>query len=257
MDKRIIIGIAGQKNSGKNTVASMIRYMLHVGILNATYKEWIIEYDREDINQCSTIINYADFLKDICSTVFDIPRALFDNRTYKDNKYLLLDANKFVDENAKILEEYKVLRIEDFEQDLTLADYIDFNSNLVAIKLRTILQYVGTNVFRNCIKRNVFIDIAISKAINIKNKFGYCIIGDVRFKNEADAIRRTNGIIIEINRATNNNLYNHSSEQLNDINAEIIINNDDTKFTLFYKVMSAIKIIMSESSTGEKKQLVI
>ena len=62
----------------------------------------------------------------------------------------------------------------DFDDEVTLADYIDFNRGKVAIKLRTILQYVGTNIFRNCINRDIFVNVTINNAISIKNNYGYC-----------------------------------------------------------------------------------
>lgn len=255
MDKRFIIGIAGHKNSGKSTVSNMIRYILEQGILNVSFKEWSIKYENANDDNCGTVINFADFLKDSCSIIFDIPRSLFDDRNHKDNKYFLIDSKIFVSEKANILNEYKVLRIEDFDNELTLADYIDFNKGKVAIKLRTILQYVGTNIFRNCINRDIFVNITINNAISIKNNYGYCIIGDVRFENESNSIKQRNGYIIEIKRNSIESNDSHDSEKLENINADIIINNDSTKFDLFYKVFSAINYILNQPSTGERKQI--
>ena len=48
--KNYIIGIAGQKNSGKDTLASMINYIFSAGVTRANYSDWItkrITYDNK------------------------------------------------------------------------------------------------------------------------------------------------------------------------------------------------------------------
>ena len=39
-----IIGIAGAKNSGKDTIANIISYIDNVGLSKATYRGWLAKY---------------------------------------------------------------------------------------------------------------------------------------------------------------------------------------------------------------------
>ena len=62
---KIVIGISGAKNSGKDTAASMIHYIFKSGITNATYKEWALKYEQTRFKP--TVIHFADYLKDMLS----------------------------------------------------------------------------------------------------------------------------------------------------------------------------------------------
>lgn len=42
INKVTIVGIKGFKGSGKDTVASMISYILHDGIMKANYDTWLL-----------------------------------------------------------------------------------------------------------------------------------------------------------------------------------------------------------------------
>ena len=61
--KKFIIGIAGAKNSGKDTVASMINYIFAVGVTRASYAEYLIKRTSIDntykdrIAKISTLFN--------------------------------------------------------------------------------------------------------------------------------------------------------------------------------------------------------
>ena len=47
INKVTIVGIKGFKGSGKDTVASMISYILHDGIMKANYDTWLL-YHKND-----------------------------------------------------------------------------------------------------------------------------------------------------------------------------------------------------------------
>lgn len=47
INKVTIVGIKGFKGSGKDTVASMISYILHDGIMKASYDTWLL-YHKND-----------------------------------------------------------------------------------------------------------------------------------------------------------------------------------------------------------------
>lgn len=115
------------------------------------------------------------------------------------------------------------------------------------ISPRKFMQLVGSEMFRTHIGPDVWVkhmfDIDIPKWVNdVKSCNAYaikecaakpiyaCTIGDVRFKNEADAIRERGGLIVRVNRPgvdeVCNGVKNHSSEREFDlINADITIDN--------------------------------
>lgn len=110
------------------------------------------------------------------------------------------------------------------------------------------MQLVGSEMFRAHIGQDVWVkhmfEIGIPKWVNwvmdhsvhsldkeIARSHVYaCMIGDVRFKNEADAIRERGGLIVRINRPDvtdiSNGVQNHASEKEFDlIQPDIVIDN--------------------------------
>ena len=72
---------------------------------------------------------------------------------------------------------------------------------------RELLQYLGTELLRNQLHKNVWINSLFSKYKPTPTfeyssivEFPNWIISDVRFKNECKAIKDRNGILIKINR---------------------------------------------------------
>lgn len=140
---KIVIGISGAKNSGKDTAASMIHYIFKSGITNATYKEWALKYEQTRFKP--TVIHFADYLKDMLSMLFNIDRKLFDSRTYKDELWYDIHGNVFFD---KPKHDARFTNSEEICKDVTIDDlkitplaYYMNNYQFVFIKLRTLLQY--------------------------------------------------------------------------------------------------------------------
>jgi len=120
---------------------------------------------------------------------------------------------------------------------------------------RTVLQYFGTDVFRNDINKIMPIgdEFWINRFRNkyYKNKINY-VIADVRFQNEVDAIHKMDGIIIKVERAVTNHCIDlHESEKNIDFidNYDYIIENNETVLDLYKKIDEIIlnsKIINTE-----------
>ena len=64
INKVTIVGIKGFKGSGKDTVASMISYILHDGIMKANYDTWLLYHKNGFVENDEIIIHFADKLKD-------------------------------------------------------------------------------------------------------------------------------------------------------------------------------------------------
>ncbi len=154
--KKIIIGLAGVKQSGKSTIAGLIKESF---------------YSKESA--------FADKLKNTCSQVFDIPLDYFHNQKLKE---VPLSTSAVLDKNniASILSLYN---INPYELDpIVFTDRVKQYSNLFGKSLQTprdILQIVGTEVLRKA-------DTQIHcKNLQIHDD-AITIVSDVRFPNEYD-----------------------------------------------------------------------
>ena len=241
INKVTIVGIKGFKGSGKDTVASMISYILHDGIMKASYDTWLLYHKNDFIENDEIIIHFADKLKDDISEFCGIDRKLLDRQEIKENYYYNFKTG-IVSTNIK-----DVFYVVDNCNDAILkyndlAGYLVLYSNNISIKIRVLLQYYGTNIIRNHFWREAFIRYTINKAFDIRNSKGQCIIADARFDNdECKAIRDCGGMIIRVDRKSNNDNHDsHESEQITINKDDYVIDNTGTLVGLFYKVLKFV-----------------
>lgn len=234
INKVTIVGIKGFKGSGKDTVASMISYILHDGIMKANYDTWLLYHKNGFVENDEIIIHFADKLKDDISEFCGIDRKLLDKQEIKENYYYNFKTG-IVSTNIKDAD-YVINNALEFDNLSTL---LLLNTN-VSIKIRTLLQYYGTNVIRNHFWHKAFINYIMNKAFDIRNSKGQCIIADARFENdECEAIKQCGGMIIRVDRKLNNN-DNHESEQIKICEDDYVIDNTGTLVGLFYKVLKFV-----------------
>jgi dephospho-CoA kinase len=118
---------------------------------------------------------------------------------------------------------------------------------------RHVLQYIGTNMFRNHIKE-LFPEIGNNFWVNlIKIKYlKKCessnnvkvIVSDVRFQNEIDIIHQLNGKVIKLTRPSLTNNDEHESEKnIDNLNGDFTIINDGSLEELYSKVNKIINTI--------------
>ena len=241
INKVTIVGIKGFKGSGKDTVASMISYILHNGIMKASYDTWLLYHKNDFIENDEIIIHFADKLKDDISEFCGIDRKLLDRQDIKEENYYnfktgivstnINDATYVVDKCNDAILKYN-----------DLSSYLVLYNNNVSIKIRVLLQYYGTNIIRNNFWREAFIRCTMNKAFDIRNSKGQCIIADVRFDNdECKAIRDCGGMIIRVDRKSNNDNHDsHESEQITINKDDYVIDNTGTLVGLFYKVLKFV-----------------
>ena len=234
INKVTIVGIKGFKGSGKDTVASMISYILHDGIMKANYDTWLLYHKNGFVENDEIIIHFADKLKDDIAAFCGIDRKLLDKQEIKENYYYNFKTG-IVSTNIKDVD-YVINNALEFDNLSTL---LLSNTN-VSIKIRTLLQYYGTNVIRNHFWHKAFINYTMNKAFDIRNSKGQCIIADARFENdECEAIKQCGGMIIRVDRKFNNN-DNHESEQIKISQDDYVIDNTGTLVGLFYKVLKFV-----------------
>lgn len=129
----------------------------------------------------------------------------------------------------------------DDETKNSLSNIKDAEGNYYTI--RQLLQKFGTEVGRN-ISPNLWVDALMNDYIEAKSN-GYeedWIVTDVRFENEAEAIRENGGILIRLNRNTGFNDQHSSETALDDYkNFDLIIDNNGTLDELIDKVYNFMK----------------
>lgn len=103
-------------------------------------------------------------------------------------------------------------------------------------EVRRLLQRIGTEAGRNIIGKNVWIDIAMRKVAAIHAAGGKVVITDLRFPNEADAVRQLGGKIVRINRPGVGPAGDHSSENVGLIDADATISNSGDQAKLHASV---------------------
>ena len=223
----MIIGIAGNINSGKDTVASMLNYIHIVGKHKATYADWLIKQKAYDNTYSNRIVHFADTIKDNLSDILHLNRDIFDNRNYKDIEWYSPSTGKFIKEE-NIKNNYIKYTLNSTIQIL--------QSSNVIVKLRTLIQLYAEHV-KLLFGEDVWIRSCIGKALFLNLTFKYCLIPDVRFFNELKAIWQADGIVIKIERPNNKIESNHCSEN-NDLPCNYTIINDGTLPQLFFKVLA-------------------
>lgn len=249
--KSFIIGIAGAKNSGKDTIASMINYIFAVGVTRASYAEYLIKRTSIDNTYKDRIVHFADNMKDAMSIIFGIPRCTFNDRQKKDNAYWDYFNKTFVS-FADVIRDNDSFVIHDTDElyytkplSEMIKSAIEEHRHLY-IKIRTLMQYFGTDICRYFLDKDIWIRSTMVKVVNIAASRRLCIIPDVRFANEADAIRFVSsplyGEVIKVNRNNDDN-SKHSSEIIN-FTTDFEIDNDSTLLILFYKVLEICQKII-------------
>jgi dephospho-CoA kinase len=161
-------------------------------------------------------------------TVFEIIDSLIPEHYFLENK-------KFADKLKTICAILTGRPISDFYDHSKYGEYlIEYG-----MTIRELQQKVGTEAMRDNINQNVWVHALFSDYDETK----HWIITDVRFPNEAQAIKDRNGILIRINRPSLKNDDNHPSETSLDEyeNWDYIINNNGTVNELKNKIYTLVE----------------
>lgn len=250
--KSYIIGLAGNKNSGKDTVASMINYIFAVGITKATYSEWILKRVSYDETYKDRIIHFADSLKTCLSIIYNIPLEYFYNQVYKDEMYYCFNSGKFLDKNIVIQHpnDFNIITNDVLKHSSLKDEFETYDELRPVITIRTLMQYFGTDVCRENLGHDIWIKSALGKIVDVARRRRLCIVPDVRFTNESAAIHKRNaflyGVSIRINRPTSNNNRDYHDSEIIAFSTDYSINNDGTLANLFYKTLEICQKILLE-----------
>lgn len=134
------------------------------------------------------ILKFADKLKDMVCVLLDCTRMELEDPKYKETplgekweKFTTHDAGPF--------------------GEITTSYYLT---------PRLILQLLGTECGREIIHPNIWVNVTMNTVA--KNQLPGAIITDVRFPNEAEAIKKAGGILIRVERVDMESSDNHPSE---------------------------------------------
>ena len=208
MSNFLLIGIGGNKGSGKNTAANTQKF---------SYLEKIA---------------YADSIKDICSSSFDIDIKYFTNEILKNK---LFDS-EFIVKEHHIIKFMYIINNYIIKEDIILNIYNGL-INKHFESPRFMMQYIGTNIIRKYISDTFFTDIIKSYITNgLHDSINFCenggiIVTDMRFQNERKLIKDFGGITVLIKKYNKNQDEDlHISEQSlgSESEYDIVIENNGT-----------------------------
>ena len=223
----MIIGIAGKMNSGKDTVASMLNYIISVGKNKAKFSDWVIKQEAYNNPSNYHITHFALGVKSNLSMILTLPIDVFNDRTYKDELWYVPSTGKFIKESET--NNYYKIELENFSE-------LDTNNKTHIIKIRTIIQTYAEQC-KTMFGNDVWVKCTMANAITIDNLYGYCIIPDVRFNEEVKKIWEANGVVIKITRPKEEIASKHISEKA-DVHYNYEIINQSNLSNLFYKVLA-------------------
>ncbi len=213
--KSNLIGISGKIESGKDTVGKILQLTASGSDLGV-YKTDLDfvnggDYIRE---KCSNyeIKKFADKLKDIVCLLIGCTREQLEDRNFKEKE---------------LGEEWWHYHYEDYDDINILYGYLEYKERenelprkayLVKLTPRKLLQLLGTEAGRQIIHPNIWVNALFADYVcndcgqkecptdeedtgqMVHYSFPNWIITDVRFPNEAKAIKDKGGIVIRIER---------------------------------------------------------
>lgn len=205
----LLIGIAGKKQHGKDSVATMIQVIdsLSNGITHpdqVILEPWeYVSLNKDALpNTNFQIRKFADSLKDMICVLLKCTRRELEDPIFKE---------------TPLGEEWWAVK-----ESTGLTPYSDFfekakqnipEEAIIKTTPRLLLQSIGTQWGRMMINPNIWVLSTLRKWNDNQN----WIITDVRFPNEAEAIKERGGVLIKVERPGMKNNDPHPSENaLND-----------------------------------------
>ena len=208
-----IIGISGKKTVGKDLVGKIIQYL--TGESTVYPFDLNIDYSHKSNWE---VKKFADKLKDIICLLINSTREQLEDESFKSKElgeewwywYMERDGGyspiilDYLTTTKKELKSYEGLE-------------------LIKPTPRFLLQYVGTNLLRNQLHPEIWINSLMSEykdyyfnivskedrnrgvipTVNMVKKEPNWIITDMRFPNELEAVKKKGGITIRVNRPCN------------------------------------------------------
>ncbi len=267
----MLAGISGKIGSGKDTFANLLVAAIHASKHPGTDPDFTFEditnpelYTGVKKMNGIEIHKFADALKDMVCRLTGCTREQLEDQDFK-NSVMPLEWYRTGKDALLYCLEHKL----PYNHDKIYKDGMYTYATKLAVQnglklertYREFLQELGTNVLRNWIP-NIHVNATFStwKPIPVpvtkakitgwgrkpgelsiqKEKMPKWIITDMRFPNEAQAVKERGGILLRIRRDTAGILSNHPSETaLDDYTGwDAVINNDGTLEELYQQAIN-------------------
>jgi hypothetical protein len=165
-----ILAIAGKAGAGKDTMADVL-----------VKKHGF------------TRVALADPLRELCSKVFKMDYNMFLDHDKKDKEIntIILDYHH-IDKIREIVQNEWGYTVS-YDMRENMEEYYDEEFETP----RDILRCIGTKLLRNCVSRDIWIELAINKIRTIGPKI---VITDCRFENEREAFERCGAVMVLVKR---------------------------------------------------------
>lgn len=236
----MIIGISGKKGSGKDAVAKIIQYLTSPSALahNHGFEECHEQGFVYDVIWKNK--KFADKLKDIVCILIGCTRKQLEDHEFK-NTSLGKTWSVYKGVNTGILRTIDWMHNNVWNNGYTPSEK---GWKLVEMTPRLLMQLVGTECGREILHPNIWVNALMSEygdRIFSEDEGDWIypnwLITDVRFPNEAKAIKEREGLLIRVERNTENN-DNHPSETALDDYKEFdyVIDNNSSISDLVEKV---------------------
>lgn len=250
-----LIGISGKKGVGKDLVANIINYIYYKKDVEAgkemslmSFKELQPVLLKSYYNSYNTFKNvkFADKLKDIVCLLIGCTREQLEDREFKEKelgeewdefgiRFTYPDDCK----NPKLYggfatREEAIIFEKNERRSLQWTNDLKTSIERFSLTPRLLLQLLGTECGRQIIHPNIWINSTFTNY----NEDSKWIISDVRFPNEAEAIKSKGGILIRINRPGFEDTGEHKSETALDNydGFDYVIENDSSIDDLIHKI---------------------
>lgn len=243
----MIIGISGRLQTGKNTSAHMMQYIIEnykEGLdADSMFASYLLGYDY-DFKKTEQK-QFASKIKQIIALLINCDVKDLEDESFK-NKILSKEWWKYKLPNGQLL--------------AYTDNHPDFikKYNLIKMTPRLMMQLIGTEGMRDIIHPNIW----ITSLFNDYKEDSNWLITDCRFPNEAKAIKDKGGILIRVNKLIGKIVYVIENEQpfqnwhgvvesYNGNNFYNVINNDDDIVLVHENQITLVDEHKSETALDE------
>jgi hypothetical protein len=233
----MIIGINGYAGSGKDTVGTIIQYLVASPTKDTVTLQDVMDFPTMhewwlDEQSGWEIKKWAGKLKVVASLLTGIPKHKFEDQEFK---------------KTYLGPEWATLRMKPGKrQDGIFPKLTDMEP--IPMTVRDFLQKLGTDALRDNLHTNTWVNALMSDYEGMydidtdRTTYPNWIITDTRFPNEAQAIQQANGIVIRVERPGVKPINNHPSEvSLDNWNFDHTIINDSSVEALAEKVKQVLQ----------------
>jgi hypothetical protein len=166
-----------------------------------------------------TRVSLADPLRELCSKVFRMDYNMFLDHDKKDSSIdrIMLDYHH-IDKIRDIVQNEWGYEIT-YDMRENMEEYYDEEFETP----RDILRCIGTKLLRNCISRDIWIELAMSKIQKIGPRV---VITDCRFPNEREAFAKCGALLILIKRNDDGSSEGHEHDLGEEFDYDVVFTND-------------------------------